>query len=82
MFVWRVQHLTGFIQVVVHVDMLEWVPGVFALLCAVENQSHQVPVTTDDFTGVDTAHDLQGQNTDAYYHENKTTNEVIKNAFL
>lgn len=38
--------------------MFEWVPGIFGLLCAIENQSHQVPVTTDDLTGVHTAHDL------------------------
>lgn len=43
--------------------MFEWVPGIFALLCAVENQSHQVPVTTNDLTGVHTAHNLHGEKT-------------------
>lgn len=47
----------------VHIDMLKWVSGVLALLCAVENQSHQVPVATDDLTGVHSAHNLQEQHT-------------------
>lgn len=46
----------------VHVDIFEGVPGVLALLCAVEHQSHQIPVTADDLTGVDTAHDLRNTN--------------------
>lgn len=65
---WKVQHLTWLIKVVVDIDMLEGVPGIFALLCAVENQSHKVPVTTNDLTGVHAAHSLQGQNTNPCYH--------------
>lgn len=38
--------------------MLERVPGIFALLCAIEHQSHQVTGAADDLTGVNTAHDL------------------------
>lgn len=52
-------NLTRFIQAVVNIDMLEGVPGIFALLCAIEHQSHQVTRTADDLTGVDTAHNLQ-----------------------
>lgn len=51
-------NLTRFIQVVVNIHMFEWVPGIFALLGTVENQSHQVPVTADDLTGVNSAHNL------------------------
>lgn len=51
-------NLTRFIQAVVNIDMLERVPGVFALLCAIEHQSHQVTWTADDLTGVNTAHHL------------------------
>lgn len=43
----------------VHVNMLEGVPGVFALLCAVKNQRHQISVAADDLTGVDAAHHLK-----------------------
>lgn len=49
---------TWFFQAVVNIDMLERVPGIFALLCAIEHQSHQVTWTADDLTGVNTAHDL------------------------
>lgn len=42
----------------VNVNMLEGVLGVFALFCAVEDQSHQVSVAADDLTGVHTAHTL------------------------
>lgn len=51
-------HVTGLIQVVVHVNMLEGVPGVLAVLCAVENQSYEVPVAADDLTGIYAAHNL------------------------
>lgn len=60
------QHLTGFIKTVVHVDIFERVPGIFALLCAIENQSHQVPMTTDDLAGIHTAHNLHGEK--RHYH--------------
>lgn len=50
----------------VHINMLEWVPGVFTLFCAIEDQSHQVPVTTDDLTGVHSAHNLQQDRTHTF----------------
>lgn len=58
-------NFTRFIQAVVNIDILERVSGIFALLCAIEHQSHQVTRTADDLTGVNTAHHLhrkQGQN--------------------
>lgn len=59
----------------VHINMLEGVPGVFTLFCAIEDQSHQVPVTTDNLTGVNAAHNLQRQDTQAYYHKTDAINE-------
>lgn len=43
----------------INIYMFERVSGVLALLSPIKHQCNKVSVTTDDFTGVHTAHTLE-----------------------